>query len=88
MDWFLYDRNLRHERVKTNLDDYLSNRKQRVKVSNTFSSGREILYGIPQGSILGPLILNIFLSDMIYFLESANIVNYADDTFPYSATGT
>ena len=48
---------------------YLSNRKQRVKVGNAYSSWKEIFYGIPKGSILGPLILNIFLCDLFYFLE-------------------
>ena len=51
------------------IQQYLSNRKQRVKVGNAYSSWKEIFYGIPKGSILGPLILNIFLCDLFYFLE-------------------
>ena len=39
-----------------------------------------------KGSVLGPLLFNIFLSDLIYFVESTDIVNYAGDTLPYSAT--
>ena len=39
------------------LNDYLSGRKQRTKIGDHFSSYREILYGAPQGSILGPLLL-------------------------------
>ena len=80
MDWFLYDRDLRHERVNTNLDDYLSNRKQRVKVSNTLVHGEKYYDGIPPGSILGPLLFNIFLSDLFYFSEGTDIANYAGDT--------
>ena len=64
---------------------YLSNRKQRVKINDSYSSWREILYGVPQSSILGPLLSNIFICDMFYFLEDYEIANYADDTTPYSA---
>ena len=39
-----------------------------------------------KGSVLGPLLFNIFLSDLIYLVESTDIVNYAGDTLPYSAT--
>ena len=39
--------------------DYLSNRKQRVKINETFSCWKEIEYGVPQRSILGPLLFNI-----------------------------
>ena len=42
------------------IQQYLSNRKQRVKVSNAYSSWKEIFYGIPQESIRGPLIFAIF----------------------------
>ena len=65
--------------------NYLSNRKQRVKINNSYSSWREILYGVPQGSILGPLLFNIFICDMFYFLENHELANYADDSTPYSA---
>ena len=64
---------------------YLSNRKQRVKINDTYSSLGEILFGVPQGSILGALLFNIFICDMFYFLEDYGIDNYADDSTPYSA---
>ena len=64
---------------------YLSNRKQRVKVNDRYSSRSEILLGVPQGSILGPLLLNIFICDMFYFLEDFDIAHYVDDSTPYCA---
>ena len=70
------------------IQQYLSNRKQRVKVGNAYSSWKDIFYGIPQGSILGPLIFNIFLCDLFYFLEGVAVASYADDTTPYTANKT
>ena len=61
------------------IDDYLSNRKQCVKIGEKCSSFLNIIKGVPQGSILGPLIFNIFINDTFYFIDKAKLFNYADD---------
>ena len=68
--------------------NYLCNRKQRVNINNEFSSWKEIESGVPQGSILGPLLFNIYINDLFYFLEDASIANYADDNTPYLTNKT
>ena len=62
---------------------YLTGRKQRVKINQAYSSWKDIIYGVPQGSILGPLLFNIYLCDLFLFTEDLDIANYADDTTPY-----
>ena len=62
---------------------YLTNRKQRVKISDTYSSWSKILFRVPQGSILGPLLFNFFICDLFLFLPRFDIANYADDNTPY-----
>jgi hypothetical protein len=61
------------------LASYLSNRWQRVKIANTRSSWRETSKGIPQGSGLVPLLFNVFINDICYFVKYTKLLNYADD---------
>ena len=63
---------------------YLKNRKQRTKVGECYSSWRELKCGVPQGSILGPLLFNIFINDIFLFINKTKLANYADDTTVYS----
>ena len=66
------------------IHDYLSNKKQRVKVNDTYSSWKDIFFGFPQRSILGPSLFNIHLCDLFYFSEDSDIASYADDTAIYT----
>ena len=61
------------------LDSYLTKQRQRVKLNGTYSSGSEILFAVPQVPILGPLLFNIFLCDLIQFFPDEDIANYGDD---------
>ena len=60
---------------------YLSNRKQRVKIGNARSKWITLSKGVPQGSILGPLLFNVFINDMHMFIKKCTLYNYADDNF-------
>ena len=63
---------------------YMSNRRQRTKINSTYSTYANVRHGIPQGSILGPLLFNIYINDMFYFIRNIDIANFADDTSPYA----
>ena len=64
--------------------NYLTDRKHRTKVNNSFGDFIDSLLGVPQGSILGPLLFKIYICHLFFFVEEDNVTSYADDTTPYS----
>ena len=67
------------------LHSHLTKRRKRAKKNNTYSSWNEILFRVPQGSILDPLLFNIFfLCDLFLFVSDIDIANYADDNTPHA----
>ena len=65
--------------AKTPLKSYLPERKQYVKIDDVKSSIQSIKKGVPQGSIVGPLLFNIFNNDIINASKKFNLILYADD---------
>ena len=66
--------------------NYLANRKQRTKINDSYSPWSDILFGV--GTILGPLLFNIFLSDLFLIVKDVNIASYADDNALYDSCDT
>ena len=70
-DWFIYS--------------YLKGRKQRTQINFSYGSFAEFLFGIPQGSVLGPLLFHAYIFDAFYDIDDLDFAYFADDDTPYSS---
>ena len=62
------------------LHGYLRNRYQRTKIKKSFSPWNKIVFGVPLGSVLGSLVLNIYMNDLFCMTELTDACYFADDT--------
>ena len=62
------------------LESYLQGRKQCVKIGDSVSSTKNVLFGVPQGTVLGPLLFNLYVNDIFNIPISGQIISFADDT--------
>ena len=68
------------------INNYLSHRKQRTEINHSYCSWKRVLFAVLQGSILGPILLNIFLSDLFLFIKETDFASYADDNTIFKAS--
>ena len=67
------------DKTVTFIYSYLKCRKQNVKIENFYSDFLTLLSGVPQGSILGPILFSLFLNDLLATLKMSELYNFADD---------
>ena len=67
---------------------YLKRRKQNVRINNTRSNFQILLSGVPQGSILGPILFNKFINDLLLWISNSELLNFAYDNTISAAENT
>ena len=67
---------------------YLFNWKQSTKTTESYSSSEAVLFGVPQRSNLGPVLINIIICNLFIIIDNINIANYADDYTPFVSGDT
>ena len=69
------------------LNIFLSNRQQRILVEGNFSQFKPVVLGVPQASVLGPVLFILYTADMWNYLGN-KLISYADDTTLYAVVAS